>query len=111
MVHNAKSRLEELASKAKLVTQDVLAACDSDSDDSKLAAAVREAQAVEACLSAYIADLKKWMSKPDNEGSCFFKVINVPQWPEARFKAWLARNKLAVTVCISDSRLTHSTHC
>jgi hypothetical protein len=103
MAQKAKTRLEELTSKAKLITKDVLAACDVGSDEIKLAAAVREAQALEACLSAYIADLKKWMSKPENEGSCFFKVYNVPQWPAARLKAWLTRNKLAVMVCISDS--------
>ena len=93
-----KARLDELTAKARQVTADVLAACDGGSEDTKLASVVHDAKMVEACFSGYLADLRKCIGKPEADGSCCFKLHNVPHWPAARLKAWLARNKLAVTV-------------
>lgn len=99
MGQNVNSRLEELTTKAKQVTTQVLAACDEAVDDTKLSAAVSEAQLLEACFSGYLADLK-CISQGAKEGSCCFKLHNVPQWPVARLKAWLVRNKLTVKVLL-----------
>jgi hypothetical protein len=48
-------------------------------------------------LSGCLADAKR-MTAPQS-GSVAFKVHNIPAWPEARFAAWLKRQKISVQVC------------
>lgn len=97
MAQKVNSRLTELTERAKQATADLNAACTSD--DIKLVAALHEARTVEAGFSAYLADLKYCLNKSVPDGFCSFRLHNVPQWPAARVKAWLVRNKLAVKVC------------
>ena len=58
-----------------------------------------EAHALVDTLSEVLADARHLAeSQGGGSGSGTFKVHNVPAWPQARFAAWLKRQKVALTV-------------
>ena len=61
-------------------------------------ALLASAKAIAAELSAQVAEVRR-LSDPSYDPKKVFKVLNLPQWPQARVAAWLKRQKVAVQVC------------
>lgn len=55
------------------------------------------ARSIAANLSAQLADARR-LSNPAFDPQLTFKLLNLPQWPQARMAAWLKRQKVDVSV-------------
>jgi hypothetical protein len=89
---HAKQMLESLTGRAREVKCRLDEACDDGTDVPNL---VRESEAVQSDLSQWIADIRAVQAAQES-GKVSFKVLNLPQWPKARFQAWLTRHKIKV---------------
>lgn len=96
----SKATLDALLQRASTAKETLAAACQAEGTE--LVAALREGEQVQHDLSACIADYRTVLAAETSD-DVFFKVVNLPQWPCARFTAWLSRNKVSVKARSSHS--------
>lgn len=89
------AKIDALVKHAKAAKEKLAAACQAEGTE--LVAALREGEQVQHDLSACIADYRTVL-EAETSDDVFFKVVNLPQWPCARFTAWMSRNKVTVKV-------------